>query len=61
MTVAQLIKQLSKFDPKAKVWISDQQGGGGEANSPFKAREPKEFYSGETTAVGDVVMSYENT
>lgn len=61
MTVAQLIKALQKANPKATVWISDEQGGGGEANSPWVIEEPDEFYSGETPKVGDVMISYENT
>lgn len=61
MTVADLISHLQNFKPSAKVWISDQQGGGGEANFPYKVREPDQFNSGEIPTTGDAVMSYENT
>lgn len=60
MTVEELIRKLKTFDSNATVWISDEQGGGGKANLPFRTKG-MDFYSGEVAKAGDVVMTYENT
>lgn len=61
MKVKELIDKLIKLNPEGTLWISDQQGGGGEMNSPYQLTHPDEFYSGEVAQIGDVVVSYENT
>jgi len=61
MKVKEFIKLLQKLNPEGKVWISDEQGGGGESNPPHAVGRPYKFNSGETTEEDDVMMSYENT
>jgi hypothetical protein len=61
MTVKEFIEKLQTFNPDAKVWISDEQGGGGEANLPWELKREDKFYSGEVAKIGDVMTSYENT
>lgn len=66
MTVEQLVQNLidkirvGQLRPDAEVWISDQQGGGGKANSPYSSLG-ETLDSGDIVPEGDMVMWFENT
>ena len=64
MNIAEFAKEinaLAQKNPKAKVWVDDEQGRKVLANNPFVFDETHESDNGELIHKGDIGISFENT